>query len=354
MIIIYICCLFIHTYANLASSINDWEQHKLGQIAERVTRKNKTLESTLPLTISAQDGLVDQRQFFDKVVASKNVSNYYLIKKGEFAYNKSYSNGYPWGTIKRLDNYHAGVLSTLYILFRPTNISSDYLVHYYESSQWYREVSKNAAEGARNHGLLNISAKDFFDTRLLFPNDQVEQKKIAKLLNALNLTITLHQRKLVLLKQLKKGLLQKMFADNKQTKPVLRFKDFNSEWEQHKLGDVVKITMGQSPNGSSYHDKPIGEILVQGNADLKNGYVKPRIWTTQITKEANKGDIIMSVRAPAGEVGKTNYHVVIGRGVAAIKGNEFIYQLLSRMDTDSYWEKYSSGSTFEFKNHIQC
>lgn len=116
------------------------------------------------------------------------------------------------------------------------------------------------------------------------------------------------------------------------------------------MGDVVKITMGQSPNGSSYHDKPIGEILVQGNADLQNGYVKPRIWTTQITKEANKGDIIMSVRAPAGEVGKTNYHVVIGRGVAAIKGNEFIYQLLSKMNANSYWKKYSTGSTFESLN----
>lgn len=129
----------------------------------------------------------------------------------------------------------------------------------------------------------------------------------------------------------------------------MRLKSYDA-WEQHKLGEVVKITMGQSPSSRSYHDKPIGEILVQGNADLENNYVKPRIWTTQITKEADIGDIIMSVRAPAGEVGKTNYHVVIGRGVAAIKGNEFIYQLLSKMNADDYWKKYSTGSTFESLN----
>lgn len=108
--------------------------------------------------------------------------------------------------------------------------------------------------------------------------------------------------------------------------------------------------MGQSPKGSSYNEDHIGKILVQGNADLKYGYVRPRIWTTQVTKEAEPGDIIMSVRAPAGEVGKTNYHVVLGRGVAAIKGNEFIYQLLYKMNLEGYWKKYSTGSTFASLN----
>lgn len=85
--------------------IEDWNQNKLNSIVERVTRKNSNLESTLPLTISAQHGLVDQNTFFNKQVASRDVSNYYLLKKGEFAYNKSYSNGFPLGAIKRLDAY---------------------------------------------------------------------------------------------------------------------------------------------------------------------------------------------------------------------------------------------------------
>ena len=125
---------------------------------------------------------------------------------------------------------------------------------------------------------------------------------------------------------------------------------FCFSWEQRKLGDVVQITMGQSPDGSTYSDEPSDYILVQGNADLQNGWVCPRIWTTQITKKADAGDLIMSVRAPAGAMGKTAYNAVIGRGVAAIKGNEFIYQLLVKMDTDGFWKTLSCGSTFESLN----
>ena len=108
--------------------------------------------------------------------------------------------------------------------------------------------------------------------------------------------------------------------------------------------------MGQSPDGSTYSDEPSDYILVQGNADLQNGWVCPRVWTTQITKKADAGDLIMSVRAPAGAMGKTAYNAVIGRGVAAIKGNEFIYQLLIKMDKEGYWKKDSTGSTFESLN----
>ena len=108
--------------------------------------------------------------------------------------------------------------------------------------------------------------------------------------------------------------------------------------------------MGQSPDGSSYTDIPSDYILVQGNADLKNGWVMPRVWTSQVTKKAEAGDLIMSVRAPAGEMGKTAYNAVIGRGVAAIKGNEFIFQSLVKMNSEGYWKRLSCGSTFESLN----
>ena len=132
--------------------------------------------------------------------------------------------------------------------------------------------------------------------------------------------------------------------------PAIRFKGFSDTWEQRKLGDTVQITMGQSPDGSTYSDVPSDYILVQGNADLQNGWVSPRVWTSQMTKKADAGDLIMSVRAPAGAMGKTAYNAVIGRGVAAIKGNEFIYQLLVKMDSDGYWKALSCGSTFESLN----
>jgi len=143
-----------------------------------------------------------------------------------------------------------------------------------------------------------------------------------------------------------------MMSENKKLVPKRRFKEFkNTEaWEQRKLEDVCQITMGQSPDGSTYSEQPSDYILIQGNADLKNGWVEPRVWTTQKTKTASAGDLIMSVRAPAGAMGKTAYDGVIGRGVAAIKGNEFIYQLLVKMDIEGYWKKLSCGSTFESLN----
>ena len=136
----------------------------------------------------------------------------------------------------------------------------------------------------------------------------------------------------------------------KKKAPIIRIKGFDGDWERRKLGEVCQITMGQSPEGSTYSDEPSTYILVQGNADLKDGWVCPRVWTTQKTKTAEIGDLIMSVRAPAGTMGKTAYNVVLGRGVAGIKGNEFIYQTLVKMDADRYWKKLASGSTFESIN----
>ena len=133
-------------------------------------------------------------------------------------------------------------------------------------------------------------------------------------------------------------------------KPQIRFKGFTDAWEQRKLGDVAKINMGQSPDGANYTTNPNDAILVQGNADMSDGWVLPRVYTKQITKQAHIGDLIFSVRAPVGEVGKTQYNVVIGRGVAAISGNEFIFQSLKRMNSLGYWTKLAAGSTFESIN----
>ena len=189
-----------------------WEQRKLGEIARRVIRKNDGNESDLPLTISAQYGLVDQRTFFNNQVASKDMSGYYLLKKGEFAYNKSTSTDSPWGAIKRLLNYDKGCVSTLYICFDLIDADPDFLVTYYETNHWYKSVQLIAAEGARNHGLLNIAPDDFFDTVLSIPGQQQEQKLIGNYFANLDSLITLHQRKLELLRNIKKSLLDRMFV----------------------------------------------------------------------------------------------------------------------------------------------
>ena len=218
-----------------------WEQRKLGDIVERITRKNESLESTLPLTISAQYGLIDQNEFFDKRIASKDVSGYYLVRKGEYAYNKSTSSDAPWGAIKRLDRYECGVLSTLYIVFRildEDKVNSDYLVTYYDTDLWHKGVQAIAAEGARNHGLLNIAPADFFETTVSVPKDIEEQRKIGAYIMQLDNLITLHQRKYEKLLKVKKSMLEKMFPRDGADVPEIRFDGFTDAWEQRKLGDI--------------------------------------------------------------------------------------------------------------------
>ena len=192
-----------------------WEQRKLGEICERITRKNKGNESDLPLTIASQYGLIDQRDFFNKVVAAKDMTNYYLLKKGEFAYNKSYSNGFDYGSIKRLNEYEKGCLSTLYVCFGITSdeVDSDYLECFFDTLNWYHDVATICAEGARNHGLLNVDIKAFFtDVKISLPLQKEEQKRIAECFQQVDHLITLHQRELDHLKLLKKGMLQQMFV----------------------------------------------------------------------------------------------------------------------------------------------
>ncbi len=237
-----------------------WEQRKLGELVDRVVRKNTNNESTLPLTISAQYGLVDQITYFNNRVASRDVSNYYLVLNGEFAYNKSTSDGYPFGAVKRLDLYEKGVLSTLYIVFAPKKeqqINSDFLTIFFDTNRWHKGVAERAAEGARNHGLLNISADDFFDIDLFVPKDVAEQKQIGAFIYQLNNLITLHQRKYEKLVNVKKSMLEQMFPQEGENVPRIRFKGFTDAWEQRKLGDMMNITSVKRIHQSDWTDSGV-------------------------------------------------------------------------------------------------
>ena len=230
----------------------DWKQRKLGEIVNRITRKNSKLISELPLTISAQQGLIDQNEFFDKRVASKDVSGYYLIKNGEFAYNRSTSNDAPWGAIKRLDRYENGVLSTLYIVFEikdETLVNSDFLVAYYNTNLWHKGIHEIAAEGARNHGLLNIAPTDFFKTKLKLPADIEEQQEIGEYFKKIDSLITFHHRK------------SNLFN-----------KTCRNAWEQRKLGDVAEYRNGKAHENEIDDD---GEYIVVNSKFVStNGEIK--------------------------------------------------------------------------------
>lgn len=197
--------------------------------------------------------------------------------------------------------------------------------------------------------IKNLGLKAIRNTNIYTPTID-EQAKIGVLFQNLDMTITLHQRKLAKLKELKKGYLQKLFPQNSEKVPEFRFKGSSDAWEKRKLGEVATITMGQSPDSKNYTLNPQDHILVQGNADIKNGWVEPRVWTTQITKIAKKGSVLLSVRAPVGEVSKTAFDVVLGRGVASVGQTDFLYQYLITLKINGFWLRYSTGSTFDSIN----
>ena len=244
------------------------------------------------------------------------------------------------------DIFEDATLNPQVVVMRPNNLASEFLSVMMLTDNILSQVRKSRIGGAVP--TLTESTIKAFDT--LIPKNDEEAQKIGKIFGCLDHVITLHQCKLEKLKLTKKALLQKLFPKNGEHIPEIRFKGFTDAWEQRKLGEICQVTMGQSPDGTTYSEVPLGYILVQGNADLNNGWVCPRTWTTQKTKTAEKGDLILSVRAPAGAVGKTSYNVVIGRGVAGIKGNEFIYQSLIKMDLGGYWRTIAAGSTFESIN----
>lgn len=222
----------------------EWEEKKLSDFMTRLTRKNLNNESSRALTISSVDGLIDQGEFFKKQIASKDTSGYYLLKKGDFAYNKSYSVGYDYGSIKRLDRYEDGVVSTLYICMSLTSdTNSDYLTHYFDSMKWNKSVSEISAEGARNHGLLNIPTESFFQTKHFLAPTLAEQQKIADFLSNVDSIITAETKILKTLQKKKKALMQKLFTQQ------LRFKSEDGTnfpaWEEKKLGECVEILDSQ-------------------------------------------------------------------------------------------------------------
>ena len=231
-----------------------WAHVKLSSFAERVTRKNRNNETNLPLTISSKDGLVDQISFFNKTVASKDMSGYYLLKNGEYAYNKSYSVGYDFGSIKRLERYPMGALSTLYICFALKKYNSDYIKTYFDSLKWYKEIYMISAEGARNHGLLNVPTDDFFDTYHYITEDTDEQFKIAKVIELLEQKIQKQQELVEYLKKYKRGVV-KTLLDPKQNQHQ------GVIWKTDTIGNLGTFIKGASLSKADISDSGTPVIL---------------------------------------------------------------------------------------------
>ena len=300
-----------------------WKAEMLSDFSERVTRKNTKNETNLPLTISSKDGLVDQISYFNKMVASKDISSYYLLKEGEYAYNKSYSVGYDFGSIKRLDRYPMGALSTLYICFALKRHNSDFIRAYFDSLKWYREIYMISAEGARNHGLLNVPTEDFFQTIHYLPQDTREQRKIANFIITLDRRIGAQHSLVKSLKKYKRGLSDTLFDRTAQS-PNCKIV---------KLGDAFELLQNNTfsrddltTNPSSVQNIHYGDVLVKYGAvanisEYTPPYIKPTINLQKFvaTSYLRDGDIVFADTAEDYSVGKAT-EIAGANGLAVLSG----------------------------------
>ena len=218
---------------------DDWEQHKLGDISKRV--RNNDGRMNLPLlTISARYGWMTQQSRFSASIAGREKKNYTLLEKHQLSYNHGNSKVAIYGTVYELTNYDEALVPKVYHSFSltPEN-SSKFIESYFHTKKLDAQLRKFIASTARMDGLLNISFDDFMKVKLFAP-EQCEQSKISRIINLIEKLITLQQRKLEQFKQLKKALLQQLFVDKNNKQPNLRFKNFNGDWEQHKLDEMLQ------------------------------------------------------------------------------------------------------------------
>ena len=335
----------------------DWEQREFSDIFAEVksglSRMLSNDDIGLPVVRAnnindGQLNLFDDIKYWYKNDPQGANTNNYLIEQGDILIN--------------FINSEAKMGTAAYVTRRPerdtiytTNILrckvndeyNPYFIYSLTFLNSYKNYIASITKPAVNQA--SFTTVDFKKYSIKIPTVK-EQNQIANLIEIFNKFITLHQCKLEKLKLTKKALLQKLFPKNGKHIPEIRFKGFTDAWEQYKLSDITEVIMGQSPSSKNYTDNPNDDILVQGNADLKDGKVVPRLWTKEITKTIDKGGIILTVRAPVGDVAKTDYKVVLGRGVAGIKGNDYIYQFLQKLQYNRYWVSLSSGSTFESIN----
>lgn len=267
-------------------------------------------------------GFVPQDEQFENggTMREADKTSYWIVEPKSFAYNPARINV---GSIGYQSTSRNVIVSSLYEVFQADETCDNcFLWHWFKTRLFTQQIEMLQEGGVRLY---------FFFDKLLKSGISMpsvdEQRLIGEQFDRIDHLITLHQRKR------RKRLFTHLLV-----------------WEQRKLGEIAPITMGQSPNGACYTDNPNDAVLVQGNADLKDGWVSPRVWTTEITRTAKSGDLIMSVRAPVGAMGKTAYDVVLGRGVAGIAGNEFLFQTLSKKEAEEYWSTVSAGSTFDSIN----
>ena len=327
--------------------INNWNNYKLGQLGN--------FKSGIGFPDSQQGG-TEGIPFF-KVSDMNNIGNETEMRNANnyVTHEQIMKNSWKVNTETPAIIFAkvgaALMLNRKRLVTRPFLIDNNTMSYSFDES-WDKDFGLtlfqtiNLPKYAQIGALPSYNASDIAMIKVNVPDVQ-EQSAIGTLFRTLDDLLESYKDNLANHQSLKATMLSKMFPKAGQTVPEIRLDGFEGEWKTKILSEVTNITMGQSPKSENYTDNPNDYILVQGNADIKDNQVVPRLWTTEVTKMAEIGDIILTVRAPVGDIGKTDYNVVIGRGVAAIKGNDFIFYTLEKMKMTGFWNRFSTGSTFE-------
>lgn len=321
-----------------------WERKKLGDIVEfysGLTYKPENIAQSGTLVIRSSNIHNSKYVNADNVYVKNNIVNSEYVKKQDIVVVVRNGSRNLIGKHALLTSipHNPSVIGAFMTGIRSSD--NQFIETLLNTEQFKREINKNL--GAT---INQITTSQFKKMRFHF-SKQKENKQMGVLFTYLDNSINLHEDHLQFLHSFKSFLLQKMFFDN-DIPPLLRFNKFTEKWNQCRLNDHTIVTMGQSPNSKNYTNNQTGKILVQGNADLYKNKVLKRVFTTEVTKTAVKNDILISVRAPVGDIARNQYEsAVIGRGIASIKGNDFLYYQLEKMKNNGFWNKYIAGSTFE-------
>ena len=334
----------------------DWEQRKLNEIADKVSEKNKDNEFSEPFTNSAEQGIISQKDYFDReIVNNENLNGYYIVRNDDFIYNPRISVTAPVGPINRNRLGRNGVMSPLYTVFRTQDIDNLYLEFYFKTTKWHRFMKLNGDSGAR-FDRFTISSTQFMEMPIPYPTLE-EQKKIGEYFDSLDNLITLHQRKCEETKTLKKYMLQKMFPQNGHSVPEIRFSGFTEDWEQRKLGELAEIVGGGTPSTSvdSYWD---GDIDWYAPAEIgEQIYLKSsqrKITEEGLNKSSAKilpvGTVLFTSRAGIGKTAILLKEGCTNQGFQSIVPNKDkldSYFIFTRSEElKRYGETVGAGSTF--------
>ena len=316
---------------------DDWEQRKLGEIAERVQGNDGRMNLPI-LTISAANGWMSQEDRFSGNIAGKEQSNYTLLHKGELSYNHGNSKLAKYGTVFSLEAYKEALVPRVYHSFKTTGGNSNFIEYYFATKLLDKELAKLISSGARMDGLLNIGFKEFMGINLKLPLYS-EQVKIAEYLRNLDHLITLHQRKCDETKKLKKFMLQKMFPKNGEKNPEIRFAGFTDDWEQRKLGEMSNSYSGGTPKvgTSKYYGGKIPFIRsAEINSDTTELFLTEEGLKCSSARLVDTGDILYALYgATSGEVGRARIKGAINQAILVIKPQagydyEFLTQWLRK------------------------